>query len=319
MKEPAEKIIPTTCAMHCGGTCILKVHVKDGVITRVESDGGPEPQLRACLRGRAYRQRVYAPDRLKFPMKRVGKRGEDKFERITWDEALDTVARQLVRVRDAYGPASILYLWGLGDVSQIHNTRPLHKLLCHFGGYTKHWGVASFQGGIFASNITYGTWRTLHSRDDLLNSRLIILWAWNPSSTIAGTNTSWYLARARERGTKIVAIDPRYTDSAAIFADRWIPIIPGTDGAMLIAMAHVIIKENLQDQAFLDKYTVGFERFKDYVLGTEDGVAKTPAWAEKITGVPAAAIADLAREYATTKPAALMAGIAPGRTAYGEQ
>jgi len=227
LKEP-EKVIITTCASHCGGTCVLKVHVKDGVITRIETDDGEEPQLRACLKGRAYRQRVYAPDRLKFPMKRVGARGEGKFERVTWDEALDVVARELIRVRDTYGPASTVYLWGAGDISQVHTAQPLHKVLCCAGGYTKHWGVASFQGGIYAAQATYGTWRATNSRDDLLNSRLILLWGWNPAVTVTGTNTCWYLARAREARTKLIVIDPRYTDTAAILADQWIPIRPGT-------------------------------------------------------------------------------------------
>ena len=84
-----DKIVPTVCASHCGGSCLLKVHVSDGVITRIETDDGQEPQLRACLRGRAYRQRVYAPDRLLYPLNRVGQRGEGRFERISWDEALD--------------------------------------------------------------------------------------------------------------------------------------------------------------------------------------------------------------------------------------
>ena len=319
LPESGEEIVNTTCASHCGGTCVLRIHVKDGVITRIEGDDGEEPQLRACARGRAYRQRVYDPDRLKFPMKRVGARGEGKFERVSWDEALDTVAKELIRVRDTYGPASILYLAGAGDINQLHNKRLFHKLLCHLGGYTRYWGIPSYQGGIFAVTATYGTWRTSNSRDDLLNSRLILLWGWNPTSTICGTNTSWYLAQAKELGAKIVAIDPRFTDTAAVFAEQWIPIIPGTDAAMLIAMAYVIIDEKLQDEVFLNKYTVGFEHFKDYVLGIEDGEAKTPGWAEKITGVPAATIQNLAREYATTRPAALIAGIAPGRTAFGEQ
>lgn len=314
-----EKVIPTTCSSHCGGACVLKVHVRQGRIIRVETDDGEEPQMRACLRGRAYRQRVYAPDRIIFPMKRTGPRGKGEFQRITWDEALDKVAKELLRVRDTYGPASILYIWGAGDINLVHNTRQFHKVLCRIGGYTRIWGAPSFQGGVFSAQATYGTWRTSNSRDDLLNSRLILLWGWNPANTVCGTNTSWYLAQAKERGARVVAVDPRYTDTAAVLADRWIPIRPGTDTAMLVAMAWVIIRENLQDQAFLDKYTVGFKEFKDYVLGVEDGEPKTPEWAEKITGVPSTTIVKLAREYATTKPAALMAGIAPGRTAYGEQ
>ena len=314
-----EKVIPTTCASHCGGTCVLKAHVKDGIITRFETDEGEEPQMRACWRGRTYRQRVYAPERLKFPMKRVGKRGEEKFERITWDEALDTVAKQLLRVRDIYGPASIVLIWAGADFGQVHNFRQVHKVLSRLGGYTKTWGAMSFQGGVSASQATFNAWRTSNSRDDLLNSRLIILWGWNPANTVCGNNTTWYLAQAREMGAKIVAIDPRYTDTVAVLADKWIPIYPGTDGAMLVAMAYTMIQENLQDQVFLSKYTIGFDRFREYVLGIEDGLAKTPVWAENITGVPAATIESLAREYATTKPAALLAGIAPGRTAYGEQ
>ena len=207
--KTGEKIIPTACASHCGGTCVFNVHVKDGVITRIETDGGEEPQMRACWRGRAYRQRVYAPDRLKYPMKRIGARGEGKFERITWDEALDTVAGQLTRVRDDYGPASILLILSAGDITQVNNYRQTHRVLSRLGGYTKAWGAYSFQGGIFASQATYSTWRTTNARDDLLNSRFIILWGWNPANTIGGTNTSWYLAQAREAGARIISIDPR--------------------------------------------------------------------------------------------------------------
>lgn len=319
MDTSVENVVATTCASHCGGTCVLKVHVKDGSIVRIETDDGEEPQLRACLRGRAYRQRVYHPDRLRTPLKRVGERGEGKFEPVTWEEALGTVARELARVRDMYGPASTVFAWAGGDINQLHTARLFHKVLCRNGGYTRLWGVWSYQGGIYSAQATYGTWRTSSARDDLLNSRLIIMWGWNPTNTICGANTSWYLARAREAGARVVAVDPRFTDTAAVLADQWIPIRPGTDTAMLLAMAHVIIEEGLQVQAFLDKYTVGFDCFKEYILGVKDGVAKTPAWAEAITGVPAGTIQSLAREYAATKPAALVSGIAPGRTAYGEQ
>jgi anaerobic dimethyl sulfoxide reductase subunit A len=148
---------------------------------------------------------------------------------------------------------------------------------------------------------------------------MIIMWGWDPATTTTGTNTPWFLAQAKERGARIIAVDPYYSDSAATFAQEWIPIRPGTDTAMLIAMAYVMIRQNLQDQRFLDTYSVGFDKFQEYVMGLEDGIPKTPDWAESITKVPASTIEKLAREYATTKPAALMAGIAPGRTAFGEQ
>ncbi|MFC1980640.1 molybdopterin-dependent oxidoreductase [Chloroflexota bacterium] len=314
-----EKVVMTTCNSHCGGQCLLKVYVKDGVITRIETDDGAEPQYRACLKGRAQRQRVYAPDRLKYPMKRVGARGEGKFERISWDEALDIMAGELKRVRDTYGPGAIILRAGAGDITYLHSQRAIRRLLGITGGYSQHWGTFSHQGGRYASVATVGTLFTQNSRDDILNSRLIILWGVDPANTVQHTNTCWYLAQARELGIRIISIDPRYTDTTAVFANQWIPIRPGTDAAMLIAMAYVMLKENLQDQNFLDTYTIGFEQFERYVLGEDDGVPKTPAWAEAITGVPTATIENLAREYATTRPAALVAGVAAGRTAYGEQ
>ncbi|UCG54370.1 MAG: molybdopterin-dependent oxidoreductase [Dehalococcoidia bacterium] len=314
-----ENIVMTAHCSHCGGTCLLKVHVKDGVITRIETDDGEEPQYRACAKGRAYRQRVYAPDRLKYPMKRVGARGEGKFERISWDEALDIVARELSRVRETYGAESILFKSSSGDIGRIHGAQAHFRILCMVGGCSEVWGIPSYEGAVFEQIATFGTASTTSSRDDLLNSRLIIMWGWNPADTVMLTNTMWYLVQAREAGINIVSVDPRYTNTAAVCANQWIPIRPGTDTAMLIAMSYVIINQDLQDQEFLDTYTVGFDKYREYVMGIDDGLPKTPQWAAAITGVTEETIESLAREYATVKPAALMAGIGPGRTAYGEQ
>jgi anaerobic dimethyl sulfoxide reductase subunit A len=318
-KAGEEKTVMAAHCSHCGGTCLLKVHLKDGVITRFETDDGEEPQYRACARGRAYRQRVYAPDRIKYPLKRIGMRGEGRFERISWDEALDTVARELRRVKESYGSASILFKASGGDQTMLHSRVPHLRLLNMFGGFSDFWGVHSFEGALFSAIATFGTVATRSTRDNLLYSRMIILWGCNPADTVLLTNTILYLTQAKEAGTKIVCVDPKYTNTAATYASQWIPLRPGTDAAMLIAMAYVILKENLQDQRFIDTYTIGFEKFKEYVMGLEDGEPKTPNWAATITGVPVAVIENLAREYATNKPAALMAGIAPGRTAYGEQ
>ena len=315
-----DKIVLSSCPHDCGGRCVLKLHVQNGVIKRIETDDGEEPQLRACARGRAYRQRVYAPDRLKYPLKRTGARGEGKFERISWDEALDTVAHQLKRIKDTYGNSAIFHVSYSGNTGTLlHSQLAVVRLLTMFGGFTPTWGSASFWGNLFASEMTYGTLTTGATRDDLPNARLIIMWGWNPAESIQITTTSYYMTLAKEAGTKIIAVDPRFSDSAAAFAGQWIPIRPGTDTAMLIAMAYVMIKENLQDQKFLDTYTIGFERFRDYVRGATDGVDKTPAWAAQITGVPAAVIEKLARAYATLKPAKLLTLGAPGRTAFGEQ
>jgi len=315
-----ETIVRTTSCFDCGGRCPLLLHVKDGVITRIEGDDfkDTEQQLRACLRGRAYRHWIYHPDRILYPLKRVGERGEGKFERISWDEAMDTIVRELKRVKETYGNASI-YLGGGGHLGALHTAGSIVKALSMFGGYTTAYGNVSSEGPVWAVMATYGDVMVGHSREDLLNSRLIIMWGWDPVRMISGTDCVPNLIKAKEQGIKIISIDPRYHDSAVALASEWISIYPGTDAAMMIAMAYVMIKENLHDKEFLDKYTVGFDKFSNYVLGSEDGIEKTPAWAEPITGVPAATIERLAREYATTKPAALMDCQGPGRAAMGEQ
>jgi len=324
-KTKEEKIIHTICNSHCGGICEMKVHVREGRIVRIESGGEGESSHRMCARGRAYRQRVYAPDRLLYPLKRSGARGAGKFTRMSWDEALETIAHEMKRVRDTYGNAAILHFCSMADAHVVHHARAFHRLLCQFGGYTAPWGYISYEGLAFAAGTTYGTPPAAYTHEgsqragEYPKARLIIMWGWNPVDTHQGTRTPLSLARAKEGGTRFISVEPRYTDSAAAFANQWIPIRPGTDAAALIAMAHVIIKENLHDQRYIDTYTVGFDRFKDYVFGLEDGVKKTPEWAADITGIPAATITDLAREYAGTKPAILEAGYAAGRTAFGEQ
>jgi len=256
---------------------------------------------------------------LKYPLKRIGERGEGKFVRVSWDEALDEVAERIIRIRDTYGPAAILNHCGSGAFGRLHYSGILTRFLNLVGGQTLRWGGASYQGGYFASLATYGALFTGNDRADLLNSKMIILWGSNPAESIFGTETRWYLMQAKEKGARIVCVDPRLTESAASWASQWVPIRPGTDAAMLVAMAYVIIEQGLQDQHFLDTYTVDFDKFRDYVAGADDGIAKTPDWAERITGVPAETIRSVAVEYATTKPAAIVAGWAPGRTARGEQ
>ena len=318
-KISEEKIVRTACSSHCGGTCFLRVHLRENKITRIETDDGEEPQMRACLRCRAYRQRVYAPDRLRYPLKRVGERGEGKFERVSWDEALETTAKEMKRVNQKYGPLSTILMTSGGDTCWLNSGDLTARILIRMGGFTATWGFQSHGAAVYAMVGTFGTPFTNNSPDDLLHSRLIIMWGWNPAISIYDNNTSWYLMQAKEKGIRIISVDPRYTPSTAIFAQQWIPIRPGTDAAMLMSMVYVMITENLYDKEFINKYTIGFDQFKDYILGKEDYIPKTPAWAGAVTGVSATIIRNLAIEYATTKPAALIDGMAPGRTAFGEQ
>jgi anaerobic dimethyl sulfoxide reductase subunit A len=319
--DPGVKIVRANSLFDCGGRCPLRLHVKDDVIIKVEGDDTAEPeyQLRACVRCRAYKHYVHHKDRILHPMKRVGPKGKGEFEEISWDEALDTVAEKIRETNDQHGPGSIFFLAGGGYHGNLHGPGQIGKLLAMLGGFTTDYGNISSEGAVWAVMSTYGDVMVGHSREDFLNSKLILIWGWDPARMISGTNTMYHLIKAKEAGVKIISIGPRYDDTTAALECEWIPIRPGTDAAMMAAMANVIIKENLQDQAFLDKYAEGFDKYKDYVLGDEDGIEKTPEWAEEITGVPAARLEALAKEYATTDPACLMDCQGPARSAMGEQ
>ena len=321
INEEEIRIIRTTSTFDCGGRCPLKLHIKESKIIRVEGDDykNTDEQLRTCLRCRAFRKYVHHPNRLKYPLKRDGLKGSGKFKRISWDEALTEIAEKLKIVKEKHGNESIFLVFGGGYQGALHDGAfAMMRLLIRFGGYSTNYGNVSSEGAVYATQTQYRSPFVGNSRKDLLNSKLIIMWGWDPARMISGTDTIYNLIKAKESGIKIVCIDPRYTDSAVILADQWIPIIPGTDTAMMCAMAYIIIKEKLHDGEFLEKYTVGFDKFKEYIMGNEDGIPKTPMWAEKITSVPSEVIENLAREYATTKPAALMDCQGPARSAIGE-
>jgi anaerobic dimethyl sulfoxide reductase subunit A len=334
---PADRMIRAGCPSHnCGGRCLLRVFVRDGRIVRIEGDDRPgdtlaDPQLRACVRGRAYLRRQYHPDRLLYPQKRVGRRGEGRFERIGWDEALDTIASEFRRIKERYGNQAFYVPYGTGSYNQTNGRQTAQRLMNLFGGSLGFYNSYSWAAISAATPTVYGTAVTGNQRQDWLNSKYILMWSWNPAEMRDGTNSEYFLRKARENGARVVCVDPRMTLSAAALADEWVPIRPGTDVAMMSAMAHVMIEESLVDMAFVKSHCVGFdssgmppgaegaESFKDYILGTRDGVPKTPEWAEAITGVPRETIARIAREYATTKPGVLYQGYGMQRRAYGEQ
>ena len=348
-KDDQLTTVVTSCDHNCGSRHMLVAHKKGDVIVRLSTDDGryqeggkfgfeteQVPQLRACLRGRSYRSRLYSPERLLYPMLRVGERGEGKFKRVSWDEALDYVARKMVDIKQKYGPTAILDQAYAGtSYGVLHKSDQIEGLLARFLGIfgcrTNSWSVPSYQGTTFSSRMTFGTITDGNEDDAFAHSKLIIMWGWNPAYTFHGGNTFYYMRLAKQRGCKFVVVDPQYTDSAASYDAWWIPIKPNTDAAMLAGMAHHIFANNWQDQKFIDKFCQGMDagtmpkqfadrqNFKDYILGKYDNTPKTPEWAEKICGVPAADIKKLAEMYARTKPAALKASWAPGRASYGEQ
>jgi anaerobic dimethyl sulfoxide reductase subunit A len=345
--------VVTSCAHNCGSRHMLVAHKKGDVIVRLSTDDGryqqggsfgedteAEPQLRACLRGRSYRQRLYSAERLLYPMGRVGKRGEGKFKRLSWDEALNYLADKMIELKEKHGSTALLdQSYAGASYGVLHKSDQIEGLLGRFLGMfscrTSSWSVPSYQGTTSSSRWTFGTIEDGNEDDTFAHSKLIIMWGWNPAYTFHGGNTFYYMRLAKQRGCKFVLVDPQYTDSAAVYDAWWLPIKPNTDAAMMAGMAFHIFANNLQDQAFIDRFCMGMdagtmpdwaprsangrENFKDYILGKYDAVAKTPEWASKICGVSADDIRKLAEMYATTKPAALKASWAPGRNAYGEQ
>lgn len=334
IKDDGTRVLSVLCNNNCGGRCQLSAHIKDGKVVRIVTDDSQDsvtrPQLRPCLKGRAMRNRLYHPDRLLYPMKRTGVRGEGKFQRISWDEGVEIISTKLKGVVDHFGPGAVFIQYATGDCGAITGFAGAQRLMNLMGGYLGYYNSYSSACLRYTAPFIAG-YRDTSTYQTLLHSKLILLNGFNPAETIFETNSNYYLARAREAGAKVVVIDPRLTETAATFADEWLPLKPTTDAALFIAMAHVMIAENLFDQRFLDKYCIGFDEehmpagvspglsFKSYVLGSSDGIPKTPEWAAPVTGIDANSIRNLAREYATIKPAQLLQGLGPQRHAYGEE
>ncbi len=336
MDDSTERLVRVGCPAHnCGGRCLLIAHIRNGRIVRLDTDDRPDtlaaPQLRACARGRAYLRRQYHPDRLRYPLKRIGRRGEGKFAQITWDAAFDLAAREMARVKNQYGNSALFVPYGTGSYNQLNGSQTARRLLNLFGGCLGIDNSYSWAAINAATPTVYGTLQTGNQRQDWLNAKYILMWGWNPAEMRDGTNSDFFIKLARQHGARVVCLDPRHSLSAASLADEWIPIRPGTDTALMSAMAFVMLSEKIYAAEFVRTHCVGFdaaqmpasargeESYAEYIFGTRDGVPKTPAWAETITAVPRETITRLAREYATIKPGMLYQGYGMQRRAFGEQ
>ncbi|MGF1757065.1 molybdopterin-dependent oxidoreductase [Photobacterium sagamiensis] len=341
-----ESIKYSACLVNCGSRCPFKVHVKDGVAVKISPEDGVneaifgQHQIRPCLRGRSARWRTYNPDRLKYPMLRVGKRGEGKFKRISWDEATTIVAKELRSVIDTHGNEAIYYQYGSGTTgANLQGRNTCKRLLNLAGGFLDMHNTYSeaqlntIQPYVFgqAKNI-YGTeQQTLFA--EIKNSDLVVMFGQNLAETRmsgGGQIAEIYDALAQSNA-KVIIIDPRRTDSVTAFDSEWLPIRPGTDAALVAAIGYTLIKEDLIDDEMLKQYTVGWDEktlpasastnasYKSYILGHgSDNTAKTPEWASELTGIPANRIKQLAREIANAKAAWISQGWGVQRTQTGE-
>ena len=259
-----------TCpAAGCHQLCALKVHVEAGRIRKVESAETPgDPAARSvCLKGLAAPRLVYHPDRLKYPLKRIGERGEGKWQRISWDEALDTIAVKLLEVREKYGPESVKIM----AASSSHVGILMGRLMA--ARFANVWGA----GGMFeakshwladmrvpaASLLTLGDSGQTHRPRDVVHSKMIIVWGGNPAETHFPNMR--FILDAKDSGAQLVVIGPLF-DATAAKADRWIAIRPATDAALAMAMIHVILREGLYDREYVTRHTVA-----PFLVGEKDG------------------------------------------------
>jgi len=272
----------------------MLVTVKDGVAVKVQGDPQhPFTDGSLCTKVAHYPERTYSPDRLLHPLKRVGPKGKGEFKRISWDEALDEIAARL-KALAAENPESILPLSYAGTMGMLQyssmDRRFFHKLgasqlertLCSSAGKA---GIKATLGGSYGMDPE-------HYQD----SKLIVIWGSNP---ITSNLHFWSRAQeAKRRGAKLVAIDP-YRSLTAEKCSQHIALLPGTDGALALGMMHVLIKENLIDEDYVSRFTLGFDLLKERVK------THTPEWAADVCGLEVDEVVQLAREYGTAKPAAI--------------
>jgi trimethylamine-N-oxide reductase (cytochrome c) len=348
--EPEESLIKgLSFAGSGGGTPAVRCDVKNGKIVRVRplhydeeykpEEYNPGEVWNITARGKtfkslnktlpsylqlSYKKAAYSPNRILYPLKRVDwepggdpakmntqNRGKSKFKRISWDEATDTIASELKRVREKYGPYGVLAVGGGHAQSKtIHYAHGNHQMLLNFvGGYTlqtrnpdswegyywgsKHvWGMSPFRGVMRPQ--TNVVW-------DMSKNTDMIVWHGDLETTpqsFGGQMSSRQMYWYTELGIKNVFVTPELNYSAAVHADKWIPVLPNTDAAWELAVIYTWIKEDTYDKDYVATHSVGFDKVSDYVLGKEDGVPKTPEWASPRCGVPEWTIKALAREWA---------------------
>lgn len=285
----------------------MLVQVEDGRATRLRGDPDhPVTQGFLCGKVAQYLEREYSPDRLLYPQKRVGAKGEGRFERISWDEALDTIAQRLAATAQEHGPEAILpYSYG-GTLGMLNGAGMDRRFFHRLGASRLDRTICATAGG--AGLTATNGFRYATEPEQFRLSKLIIAWGAN----IHGANIHlWpFIVEARRNGAKLVVIDPIRTRTAAL-ADQHFAINPGSDLALALGLMHVIIGEKLYDADYVDRYTNGFDALRKRALDYP------PERVAALTGIAAADIVQLARDYATTRPAAIRVNYGVQRSEQG--
>ncbi|WP_165053573.1 MULTISPECIES: DMSO/selenate family reductase complex A subunit [unclassified Adlercreutzia] len=346
--EGAERIVWSHCHVNCGGACPLKFHMRGDEIVYVETEGAGASaaakerafgatQARACLRGRSIKHFIESDNRLDYPLRRVAgtKRGEGKYERISWDEALDIIASEFTRITKTYGNEAVFIQECSGVEQNIMMNNPFFRLFNLCGGVVTRYGSYSSAAISFgAYPYTYGKSWGNRSLKTIQEGELVVFFGYAPNDMrMSGDGAGYDINVAREqKHARVIVIDPRRSELCTNQDVEWIPIVPCTDAALVAGIAHVLIAEDLVDHDFLDTYCVGFDEktlpedakgqnlsYTDYIMGTGyDKIEKTPAWAAAITRVPEERIVRLAHEIADAKPCYICQGLGPQRHTNGD-
>jgi thiosulfate reductase/polysulfide reductase chain A len=283
----ADYQVNTMCEM-CVWRCGVTAKVRNGVIEKLDGNPNhPHSEGHLCARGQSGLMMTYDPDRVLYPLMRVGERGSGRFRQASWEEALDFVAEQMLRIKDTYGPEAMIF-------SSTHNlSQPLFENLLNAYGSPNYGTQRSlcFNAMVTAHLMTYGIQEPARRYDGM---KYIILTGRNLFGGISTSETKALMNRIAD-GAHVVAIDPRFTKTAAK-ASEWLPIKPGTDLAFILALINVLIEEDIYDHRFVERYTVGFEELAEEVR------RYTPRWAASICEIPEATIYRIARDFAEAAP-----------------
>lgn len=292
------QVFRNACPRNCYDTCAILSHVEDGVIKRVSGDpGSTYTRGILCAKGFSYTRRVYSPDRIKYPMRQKG-RGSGNWQRISWNEAYTEIAENILKIKKEYGSTLPICLDKYsGNFDIMHYG--IEGMMSSLGYTSRATGTPCWPAGIDAQTFDMGTIIS-NDPEDLVNSKYLILWGVNPAWT--SVHSMYFVKEAQEKGCKVVVIDPVLTQTASK-ADLYLQIKPSTDGALALGMARYILDNELYDGNWLHNNAKGYEEFFGYVKNNI-----TLEWAADKTGLPKAVIEQLAREYATTKPANIWIG-----------
>jgi anaerobic selenocysteine-containing dehydrogenase len=300
-------VFPSVCSLDCPDQCGLLLHKVNGTIVKIEGDPShPVTQGAICNKVRHLTERIYDPKRLRYPLKRVGAKGEGRFERITWEEAIATITSGWKKVITEEGAEAILPYSFYGNMGRIGTEGMDRRFFNRLGASRLLYSIceaAGTEGYGYTMGGSFGI-----DPEDTIHSKLIIMWGINAVST--NMHQVMLAEKARKQGAQIVVIDV-HKNQTGRWADWFIPILPGTDTALVLGIMHVLFAENMADETFLKQYTVGHEELREHVKPYD------PTLVASITGVPAEDIIRLARMYGQTTPSFIRIGNGPQHHDHG--